>query len=56
MGKPTSFIEYIRELPSELVLSDRIRKWNEFHQHPYRHQLPLIIVDTEVEEIWQWIN
>ncbi|GAB4192248.1 MAG: hypothetical protein Fur006_36440 [Coleofasciculaceae cyanobacterium] len=21
-----------------------------------RHQLPLIIVDTEVEEIWQWIN
>ena len=27
MGKPTGFIEYIRELPSELAPIDRIRNW-----------------------------
>ena len=31
MGKPTGFIEYLRELPSELSPSDRIRNWDEFH-------------------------
>jgi glutamate synthase (NADPH/NADH) small chain len=31
MGKPTGFIEYLRELPAELDPSDRIRNWDEFH-------------------------
>jgi glutamate synthase (NADPH/NADH) small chain len=31
MGKPTGFIEYLRELPSERQPSDRIRDWDEFH-------------------------
>lgn len=31
MGKPTGFIEFLRELPSELSPSDRIRNWDEFH-------------------------
>jgi glutamate synthase (NADPH/NADH) small chain len=31
MGKPTGFIEFLRELPSELAPSDRIRNWDEFH-------------------------
>jgi glutamate synthase (NADPH/NADH) small chain len=31
MGKPTGFIEYIREIPSELPPLERIRNWDEFH-------------------------
>lgn len=31
MGKPTGFIEYLRELPPELTPLDRIRNWDEFH-------------------------
>ncbi|VEP17390.1 Glutamate synthase (NADPH) small chain [Hyella patelloides LEGE 07179] len=31
MGKPTGFIEYLREEPSELAPRDRIRNWDEFH-------------------------
>ncbi len=31
MGKPTGFIEYLRELPSELEPGDRLRNWDEFH-------------------------
>ncbi|MDJ0631953.1 MAG: glutamate synthase small subunit [Xenococcaceae cyanobacterium MO_188.B29] len=31
MGKPTGFIEYLREEPSELAPVDRIRNWDEFH-------------------------
>jgi glutamate synthase (NADPH/NADH) small chain len=31
MAKPTGFIEYLRELPSELAPLDRIRNWDEFH-------------------------
>jgi len=31
MGKPTGFIEFLRELPSEISPSDRIRNWDEFH-------------------------
>ncbi|MGL5795223.1 MAG: glutamate synthase subunit beta, partial [Waterburya sp.] len=31
MGKPTGFIEYLREEPSELSPRDRIRNWDEFH-------------------------
>ncbi len=33
MGKPTGFIEYLRELPSDRQPSDRIHDWDEFHQH-----------------------
>ncbi len=31
MGKPTGFIEYLRELPPELEPIQRIRNWDEFH-------------------------
>jgi glutamate synthase (NADPH/NADH) small chain len=31
MGKPTGFIEFLRELPSEVAPQDRIRNWDEFH-------------------------
>ena len=31
MGKPTGFIEYLREDPSELPAVKRIRNWDEFH-------------------------
>ncbi len=31
MGKPTGFIEFLRELPSELTPLDRIHNWDEFH-------------------------
>src|SRR5512141_1172107 len=31
MGKPTGFLEYLRELPLDRPALDRIRDWNEFH-------------------------
>jgi glutamate synthase (NADPH/NADH) small chain len=31
MGKPTGFIEFLRESPSELEPLSRIRNWDEFH-------------------------
>src|SRR5437764_6682355 len=33
MGKPTGFIDYLRELPLDRSATDRIRDWNEFHFH-----------------------
>lgn len=33
MGKPTGFLEYIRELPLDRSAQNRIRDWNEFHEH-----------------------
>src|SRR5579864_4885473 len=33
MGKPTGFIEYLRELPLDRAALERIRDWNEFHLH-----------------------
>lgn len=33
MGKPTGFIEYKRELPSDRSPMERVRDWNEFHMH-----------------------
>ncbi len=33
MGKPTGFIEYLRELPLDRAAMERIRDWNEFHLH-----------------------
>ena len=33
MGKPTGFIEYLRELPLDRPAVERIQDWNEFHVH-----------------------
>jgi glutamate synthase (NADPH) small chain len=33
MGKPTGFIEYLRELPLDRAAVKRIQDWNEFHYH-----------------------
>jgi glutamate synthase (NADPH/NADH) small chain len=33
MGKPTGFIEYLRELPLDRTALERIKDWNEFHLH-----------------------
>jgi glutamate synthase (NADPH/NADH) small chain len=33
MGKPTGFLEYLRELPLDRAAIERIRDWNEFHLH-----------------------
>ncbi len=33
MGKPTGFIEYIREVPADRDASARISDWEEFHLH-----------------------
>ena len=33
MGKPTGFIEYIREIPTDVSPVERIKNWDEFHHH-----------------------
>jgi len=33
MGKPTGFLEYVRELPLDRSAKKRIADWNEFHEH-----------------------
>jgi glutamate synthase (NADPH/NADH) small chain len=33
MGKPTGFVEYLRELPLDRSPSERIGDWKEFHHH-----------------------
>ena len=33
MGKPTGFIDYVREAAAEAEPQQRIRHWQEFHQH-----------------------
>ncbi len=33
MGKPTGFIEYLRELPVDRAPAQRIGDWKEFHPH-----------------------
>ncbi len=33
MGKPTGFIEYLRELPLDRGPAERIKDWQEFHHH-----------------------
>ena len=42
MGKPTGFIEYLRELPVDRAPLERIKDWKEFHHHmeekKLRHQ------------------
>src|SRR5438552_16237901 len=39
MGKPTGFIEYLRELPLDREAGKRIRDWNEFHHHMAEQKL-----------------
>jgi len=33
MGKPTGFIEYLREIPADRAPLERVRDWGEFHEH-----------------------
>jgi len=33
MGKPTGFIEYLRELPVDRTPAERVGDWKEFHHH-----------------------
>jgi len=33
MGKPTGFMEYERELPSDRSPLERVKDWSEFHEH-----------------------
>ena len=33
MGKPTGFIEYVRELPADRSPEERVKDWKEFHLH-----------------------
>jgi glutamate synthase (NADPH/NADH) small chain len=33
MGNPKGFLEYVRELPIDRSAAQRIRDWNEFHEH-----------------------
>jgi glutamate synthase (NADPH/NADH) small chain len=33
MGKPTGFLEYLRELPLDRSALERIADWHEFHEH-----------------------
>ncbi len=39
MGKPTGFIEYLRELPLDRAALERVRDWNEFHQEQEQGKL-----------------
>lgn len=39
MGKPTGFIEYLRETPVDRTPRERIRDWDEFHQHMEERRL-----------------
>ena len=39
MGKPTGFIEYLRELPLDRAAIERIQDWNEFHLHMHGGKL-----------------
>ncbi len=33
MGKPTGFIEYLREIPADVPPRNRVANWDEFHLH-----------------------
>src|SRR3954453_10600349 len=39
MGKPTGFLEYLRELPADRSAQDRLKDWNEFHFHMEQKKL-----------------
>ena len=33
MGKPTGFLDYLRELPADRPPLERVTDWREFHHH-----------------------
>ncbi|MGH8219502.1 MAG: glutamate synthase subunit beta [Steroidobacteraceae bacterium] len=39
MGKPSGFIEYLREVPVDRTPVERVRDWNEFHYHMEERRL-----------------
>ena len=39
MGKPTGFMQYPRELPTDRTVSERLRDWQEFHLHMPQEKL-----------------
>ena len=39
MGKPTGFIEYLRELPVDRTPQERLHDWKEFHHHMEEEKL-----------------
>ena len=39
MGKPTGFIEYLRELPVDRARGSASRDWDEFHHHMEERRL-----------------
>ncbi|MCZ7638025.1 MAG: glutamate synthase subunit beta [Verrucomicrobia bacterium] len=39
MGKPTGFIDYLRELPLDRPALERLKDWDEFHLHPEEARL-----------------
>ena len=39
MGKPTGFMEYERELPTDRSPLERVKDWHEFHDHFPVHKL-----------------
>src|SRR3954468_16489566 len=39
MGKPTGFLEYLRELPADRSAQERLKDWNEFHFHMEQKKL-----------------
>ncbi len=39
MGKPSGFIEYLREIPVDRTPAERVRDWKEFHLHMEERQL-----------------
>src|SRR5712691_4000574 len=41
MGKPTGFMEFQRELPTDRSPLERVRDWNEFHEHFSEEKLRL---------------
>ena len=41
MGKPTGFMEYTRQLPADRAPQERIKDWDEFHEHMPEEELRL---------------
>ncbi len=39
MGKPTGFMEYVREVPVDRTATERVADWNEFHKHMHEDRL-----------------
>ena len=39
MGKPTGFMEYTRQIPTDRSPEERVKDWNEFHEHMPEQEL-----------------